>query len=169
MRRALYVLACAASLSGCEPAPTPAEQAAADARDIAMVEAAQNRHPPIKAIAPQPITLAAIEHLDLLGNSCAFAPDDGRRDPVLLAFANQALMLLDGQPATLASDSAGPAGPVGTWQRYVGKALSLRIAKAGGDGVEAGSDALEWPAELTVRDEFDRIVYTRAGQLRCGS
>ena len=112
--------------------------------------------------------MTGIKEHDLLGTSCGFVPA-GAADPVLLATAEQAVMLIDRQPQVLAGDSAGPAGPVGTWQHYVGKALSLRIAKAGGDGVEPGSDALEWPGTLTIRDEFDRIVFTRAGKLRCGN
>jgi hypothetical protein len=154
-------------LVACQREPTAAEQAAADARDIAMVEAAQDRNPPIQPLSPQPITVADLDELKLTGTRCAFEPQ-GSREPVLLAFENQAVMLIDGNPATFAGDSAGPSGPVGTWQHYVGKARSLRLVKGGGDGVEAGADALEWPAGLTVRDEYDRIVYTRQGKLRCG-
>lgn len=154
--------------AACEPAPTPAEKAAADARDIAMVEAAQERHPPLQPLAPQPITAANLERLGLLGKSCGFVPE-GQRDPVMLAFENRAALLLGGAPTMLASDAGGPAGPLGTWQHYIGKAISLRITRAAGDGVEPGSEALEWPGVLTVRDEFDRIVYTRPGNLRCGA
>jgi hypothetical protein len=168
MKRYLFLLTVALAMAACDHGPTPAEKAAADARDIAMVEAAQERHPPIQPISPEPITVSELEKLDLLAANCGFVPA-GARDPVVLATPKQAVMLVDGQPQTLAGDSAGPAGPVGTWQRYVGKARSLRIAKAGGDGVEPGADALEWPATLTVRDEFDRIVFTRNGKLRCGN
>lgn len=154
--------------TACKPAPTPEEKAAADARDIAMVEAAQERHPPLQPLSPQPITAGDIERLGLLGKSCGFVPD-GQRDPMMLAFENKAALLLDGRATMLASDGGGPAGPLGTWQHYVGKAISLRVTRAGGDGVEPGSDALEWAAVLTLRDEFDRIVYTRPGKLRCGA
>jgi hypothetical protein len=166
--RRIVALLAALVLAACQREPTPAEKAAADAHDIAMVEAAQDRNPPIQPLSPQPITPAELDDLELTGTRCAFEPR-GSREPVLLAFENQAAMLIDGKPATFAGDSAGPTGPVGTWQHYVGKALSLRLVKGEGDGVEAGSDALEWPAQLTVRDEYDRIVYTRPGNLRCGN
>jgi hypothetical protein len=165
--RRIVALGAALLLAACQREPTAAEQAAADAHDIAMVEAAQDRNPPIQPLSPQPITSTELNERELTGARCAFEPR-GSREPVLLAFESKAVMLIDGSPSSFAGDSAGPPGPVGTWQHYVGKALSLRLVKGGGDGVEAGSDALEWPAELTVRDEYDRIVYTRQGLLRCG-
>jgi hypothetical protein len=164
----LRSIATAALLSGCEPEPSAAEQAAADARDIAMVEAAQERHPPIQPVTPQAIAYSDLERLKLPGASCRFEPAGGR-DPIMLAFERQAVMLFEGEPTTFASDTGGPPGPVGTWLHYVGKALSLRIEKGDGDGVRAGNDALEWAAKLAVRDEFDRVIYTRSGRLRCGA
>jgi len=157
------LLACA-----CHPAPTPAEKASEDARDIAMVEAAQERHPPIQPIEPEPLTFAAIERLKLFGTSCAFV-GEGETDPVALAFDKRAVLLLGGEAVMLASDPGGQLGPLGTWQHYVGKALSLSVAAGPGDGVRIGEEVLRWPARMELRDEFDRIVYTRSGELRCGS
>src|SRR5687768_2584298 len=120
----MWALGLALAVSACEPEPTPAEKAADDARAVAMVEAAQDRHPPPQPLAPQPLTRADIERFKLFGAGCGFEPE-GRSEPVLLIRAQQAVMKLDQRPTTFASDPGGAQLPLGTWEHYVGKGLSL--------------------------------------------
>src|SRR5690606_31190779 len=47
-------------LAGCDRGPTPEEQALADARDVAMVEAANEIMPPIQLVTPEPILVPDI-------------------------------------------------------------------------------------------------------------
>lgn len=166
MRRAWIVIAVLA-LPACEPELTPQEQAAADAKAIAQVEAANRSLPPPRAFAPQPITPRDLQRNGLLDAGCAFRPE-GERDPVLVARSTRAVMKLARSLTTFASDPGSTALPLETWTHYVGKAGSLRIA-TDGTGDIAGQNGLEWGATLTVTDEHDRIVYTNPGKLRCGA
>ena len=161
------IVAGAALLAGaCRDKPTAAEQAAADDRAVAMVEAAQDRHRPIQPLAPQIFSAREIAEQHFAAGGCGFERT-GEAQPIVLIGPERALMKLGDRPAMFASDPGGPQGPVGIWEHYVGKGLSLRIERGGGDGVDPGQDALQWPARLTVRDEFDRIVFVTSGLLRC--
>jgi hypothetical protein len=166
MMRAYLISALALLAAACQREPDPAQKAAEDAKAVAMVEAAQDQHGPPRPLSPQPITGQDIEKNRLFGAGCAFAPE-GWGDPVLLTRPKAAAMNLDRRLATLASDPGGQQFPLGTWEHYVGKGLSLRLEKAAGDGAVPDEEALRWPAKLTVRDEYDRIVYIAAGTLTC--
>ena len=162
-----WLLALVLLASACGPELSPAQKAAEDAKAVAMVEAAQDRHPPLRPLAPQPLTAQDIERGQLFGAGCGFEPAGGTQ-PILLARAKRAVMKLEQRPTSFASDPGGVQLPLGTWEHYVGKGLSLRIAKAEGNGLGGGDEAMQWPARLTVRDQYDRIVYVGEGTLRCG-
>jgi hypothetical protein len=168
MRWVWIVIAAALMSSGCTPEPTAAEQAAADAKAIAQVEAAQENYPPVQPLDPQPITPADLERAGLLDEGCAFEAE-GQSDPVLVARPKRAVMKLGRSLTNFASDPGSAALPLGTWTHYVGKAASLRMAKAAGNGDVGGQKGLEWSATLTATDEHDRVIYTSAGRLRCGA
>lgn len=154
------------ALAACEKPPTPAEKAADDAKDVALVEAANRRYAPPQALAPQPITVADLEKHSLLDAGCAFVAEG--RDPILVLRPTRAMMKLGGEMTSYASDPGSAKLPLGTWTHYVGKARSLRIAKEGeADGT--AQNQLAWRAAVTVTDDHDRIVYTSSGTLRCGA
>jgi hypothetical protein len=167
MRWASIAIIAALGVSGCKPEPTAAERAAADAKAIAQVEAAQHNYPPPQPLDPQPITPAELQRAGLLDAGCAFEAA-GQTDPVLVARPKRAVMKVGRELTSFASDPGSGELPLGTWTHYVGKAGSLRIAKAGGEGDPASQAGLEWSATLTVSDQHDRLVYTSAGRLRCG-
>jgi hypothetical protein len=154
-------------LAACKEKLTPAQQAAADDKAITQVEAAQHNYAPPQPLDPEPITPADLTKAGLLDAGCSFEPE-GQTDPVLVARAKRAVMKMGARLTSFASDPGSKDLPLGTWSHYVGKAGSLRIATAGGDGDLQGQSQLEWFAELTVTDEHDRIVYTSRGRLRCG-
>lgn len=155
-----------AVLAGCDK-PTPAEQAAEDAKAIAQVEAANRSYPPPIPLYPEPITPADLQHAGLLDAGCAFEAE-GQSDPVLVIRAKRAAMKLGRNLTSFASDPGSPGLPLGTWTHYVGKAGSLRV-EAEGAGDPAAQNRVEWAARLTATDQHDRIVYTSAGKLRCGA
>lgn len=162
-RTILLVLA----LAGCDREPTPAEQAIADEKAIAQVEAANRRYPPPQPLAPQPITPADLQRAGLLDAGCTFEPE-GQSDPVLVARTKRAAMKLGRNLTSFASDPGSTQLPLGTWTHYVGKAGSLRI-EAGGAGDLQSQNRMEWTARLTATDQHDRIVYMSSGKLRCGA
>ena len=168
MRVAWLSIAAVVALAGCKPAPTPAQQAAADAKAIAQVEAANRSYGPPVALDPEPIRPADLDRAGLLGAGCSFEAA-GQTDPLLVARPQRAVMKLGRNLTSFASDPGSTALPLGTWTHYVGKAGSLRIVKADGDGGIEGQAGLEWSATLIVTDEHDRTVFSSPGRLRCGA
>lgn len=167
MRPAWLLIAAALGTAACKPEPSPAERAIADAKAIAQVEAANRSFGPPVALAPEPIRPADLERAGLLDAGCAFTAAD-QTDPLLVARPKRAVMKLGRNLTSFASDPGSTALPLGTWTHYVGKAGSLRIVKADGDGGIGGQGGLEWSATLIVTDEHDRTVFSSPGQLRCG-
>jgi hypothetical protein len=168
MRCAWILTAAALGLTGCKPAPSPTQRAADDAKAIAQVEAANRSYGPPVALNPEPILPADLERAGLLDAGCAFEAED-QADPFLIARPKRAMMKFGRNLTSFASDPGSPALPLGTWTHYVGKAGSLRILKADGDGGLRGQGGLEWNATLIVTDEHDRTVFTTPGRLRCGA
>lgn len=167
MRHILFPVAAMLALSACDK-ETPAEKAIDDAKDIAMVEAAQHNYGPPIPLDPLPLTPADIERARLIGAGCSFEAE-GQSDPVLIARPKQAVMKVGKELTAFASDNGSTQLPLGTWAHYVGKAGSLRIHKADGEGGLGGQAGVEWQATLTVTDQHDRTVYSSPGRLRCGA
>lgn len=168
MRLVWVLIAAALGLSGCKPAPSPAQRAAEDAKAIAQVEAANRSYGPPVALDPEPIRAADLDRAGLLDAGCTFTAV-GQTDPLLVARPKRAVMKLGRNLTSFASDPGSTALPLGTWTHYVGKAGSLRIVKADGDGGLGGQGGLEWSATLIVTDEHDRTVFSSPGRLRCGA
>lgn len=163
----LPIIASLLLLTACGEGPTPAEKAAEDAKAVAMVEAANRRYAPPQALDPRPITPADLQRHGLLDAGCSFEAE-GQSDPMLVARPKRAVMKLDKELTSFASDPGSKSLPLGTWTHYVGKAGSLRI-EAEGAGDPAAQNRLEWAARLTATDQHDRIVYSSPGKLRCGA
>lgn len=166
----LPLLALGLALASCgEPEPEP-QTPEEDARDIAMVEAAQDRHPPVRKLVPQPISFAEIEKMQISGAGCGFVPQGAQaRDAVLVTTSETGLLKAGGQLVTLASDTGSAEFPYGTRKIYTAKAMWLELEKGGGEGEALGEEAVRWPGTLTVRDQWDRIIYQSAGSLDCGA
>ena len=167
--RTALILVAAVAVGACEKPTDERRQAAQDARDIAQVEAAQDNRPPVAAVSPQSITVADRDGYGLHGIGCGLipgAPPAG--DPVVVAGPQRALLKLDGRLTMLASDPGSAAMPLGTWTHYVGKERSLTLEKGPGDGANPGSERMRWPGKLTVRDVWNRVIFTIDGTLECG-
>ncbi len=158
------------ALAGCKQQISPRQQASDDAVAIAKAEAAQDSRPPIKAVSPEPLNALDMQKYGLGGVGCGLipgAPPAG--DAVVFAAPKRATLKLEGRLVSLASDPGSTPLPLGAWTHYVGKELSLKLEKTDGDGSNAGSDRMRWNGRMTVRDAWDRIVYTTVGALECGS
>jgi hypothetical protein len=170
MRAAPVVIAMLLLLPACEREPTPEEQAKADARDIAMVEAAQNRKPPLIPVQPGQITFGELQQNRMTGAGCAFLPNGGEDgNPVLYGDASRAVMKLNGDFEVFASDKGSAEQPYGTRAHYSGKAYDLRLTSEPGEGRPSGEESATWDAGITLRDRFNRIVYSANGTLSCGA
>ena len=167
MKRLLPLFAMALAASGCGENPTQEEKARRAARDVAMVERAQERHAPAQPITPQPISTRDVPWNTPKGMGCAFrlqeAPDD---DPILLANAVTAFVKIDGRPLTLAADAGSPELRAGVRRKYTGRTHWFELVK-GGEARPVDGGRLEWAGWLSIHDRFDRQVYFAPGKLLC--
>jgi hypothetical protein len=155
-----------ALLAGCYNGPTPEEQAAEDARDVAMVEAANEVRPPLKAVTPDPIMLSDVERYDLLGEACNYAPGTSFGTRVI-ARESDAFLKVDGKVVRLAADPGSRELPAHSRTLYSGKEYSLRLA-LNGDGAEPTAPG-KYEGTVALRDQYGRIVYEGTGFAECKS
>jgi hypothetical protein len=154
-------------MGGCGKGPPSEEQKRRDAADVAAVEALQKVAPPIKLLQLQTITAEEIEAKNLGGEGCSFGSDSAH--PIALALVGRAMIKFDDQIELLLSDSGGTKLAAGAWEHYVGKEYTLTVKRVGGKATAAVAASTEFPGELTVRDAWDRIVFTGQGTLNCGA
>lgn len=166
--RAAGIIALALAATACNTEERAANRAREDAHDIARVEAAQSVTPPIAMLTPEPITFADIEKGKLSGASCAFIPPE-EKSPIALAMAETAVLKTGGELHVYAADSGSAPLPLGSWTHYEGRQHVLDFQTAGGEGTPSGDETTDWPGRLTVRDPYDRVVYSAAGVIRCGA
>ena len=155
-----FIVISALLVAGCGSSATPEEIAGNDAADIAAVEAAQNRRPPVEPITPEGITLEDRKRNGRSGAGCAFL-EDAAVDalPLVVALPQQALIKFGGKLLVFAADSASVELPQGVRAEYVGRTHALRLEeRAEGDS-----------ALLTITDRFERPVFTTQGVLDCNA
>lgn len=157
-------------ITACDKEKSAAQQAADDAKAIAMVEAAQTSLPPPVSLELQPITTSDIEKNGLYGAGCSLVPGaQAGGDPVIMANDRRATIKFSGRLITFAADAGSEILAVGVRAHYVGKTQSLWLEKATGSGEGLGQDALRWQGRATIRDAREQLVYTMAGELVCTS
>lgn len=166
--RAALSLGLLALLAACDAAPSPRQQASEDAAAIARVKAAQDERPPVEAVTLLHVPADDAGQIGASSAGCRLTVDQGG-DPVVIAGPRRAVIRTGTAVTTLAADEGSAKLPLGTWSHYVGKGLSISLEKGAGSGAAPGIDALEWPARVTVRDAWSRIVYTGTGTLSCGA
>lgn len=169
MRRLIAMVIGPVLLGGCEQPVDPAVQARKDARDIALVEAAQRSKPPPRAIAPQAIAGSEVSAGRLPAAACRLRTAEAPlADPILLADDRRAYIKVDGRLTTLAADVGSERAGATLFRHYVGKSHSLTVDRAPGAGDHLGNDRLRWPARVTIRDAWDQVVFVSSGELTCG-
>lgn len=166
MRKAVLALA----LLGAACSPDPAQQAHEDAAAVAAVNAAQNRIPPLKALGLEQLAPEDFARMDDTGASCAFylgtVPE---AHALMVARPSYGWIKINSELMRLISDSGSKVGPLGTRSHYTGKDLTVRIEPRGGDGAASREARQIVPAQIIVRDRWDRVVFAAAGEQRCAS
>jgi hypothetical protein len=164
MRPVLGLAGAALLLAGCGGEVSPEEQAAADNRDVAMVEAANKAAPPVQLITPEPILLPDIERYDLLGETCSYAPGTSLGARVIAREAD-AFMKIDGEIERFAADPGSRELPMHTRSVYNSKGYSLVLALEEDTG--EGEQRTSYEGSVTLRDAHGRIVYEGVGEAQC--
>ncbi|MXO64539.1 hypothetical protein [Altericroceibacterium endophyticum] len=156
-------------LSACGEDLSPAEKAARDARDIAMVKEVQNSEPPLQPIVPDAILYPDLEKHGIAGEACNYAPGTSLGTRVI-AMSEIAYMKIDGTMTQFATDPGAQQLPAGSWSKYDGRAYSVQL-QIEGEGDEAlGSEAkTDYEGHVVVRDEYGRVVFDGTGLAQCGA
>ena len=163
--RGAVAIVLALAVAACGDETSPEEQAQADARDVAMVEAANEAMPPLEEVTPEPILFPDIERYDLLGQACNYAPGTSLGTRVIAREAD-AFVKIDGEIVRLAADPGSRELPMHTRTLYNGKEYSLRLAIDGGQEIEADGTT-SYEGSVTLRDAFGRVVYEGTGLAQC--
>lgn len=178
MRQGLAIVG-ALLLAGCDDGLSPEEQAAADERDIELVEQANNAMPPLRQVTPEPILLPDIERYDLLGEACSYAPGTSLGARVIAREAD-AFMKIGDEIERFAADPGSRELPMHTRSVYNSKdyslVLGLRKAPNPGDTTEPAEEAAaadpltaegNYEGSVTLRDAYGRVVYEGVGLAQC--
>jgi len=173
MRQVLVLAGAALLLTGCGDDVAPEDRAAADERDVAMVEAANKAAPPLRQVTPEPILLPDIERYDLLGEACSYAPGTSLGARVISREAD-AFMKIDGEIERFSADTGSRELPMHTRSVYNSGDYSLVLALKE-DGIEASaqgegeprSERVNLEGTVTLRDAYDRVVYEGTGLAQC--
>jgi len=147
--------------------PSPEEDAAQRARDVAEVRA--NQAPPPEQLMPEPILYPDIEENNLFGAGCNFVPEGGGMGAIALAQAGEGYMKRNGAVLTFAADKGSAQQPLGSWRKYDGKEYGFILDLDSEMGEQDGMETVNFPARLTVRDGRGDTVYESAGTAQCGS
>lgn len=164
MRRMLYLaapLALGLTLAtGCHKSLSPEEQKRKDAADVAAVEAIQKIEPPIKPVKLLPITPEEITAKNLSGAGCRFSTTSPA-EPLALALVGRAVIKVDDHIVLLIADNGGAKLELGAWEHYLGKDYTLTLKPGAAPDQPVG--------ELTVRDAWDRVIYSARGRIDCSA
>lgn len=173
MRIALWmvpVLLVPMLLGACAEEISPEEQALEDARAVALLEQANAVQPPLMEVVPETIEAEDVERYDIKGAGCSYAPGTSLGVRVVARQAD-AFMKVDGEILRFAADPGARALPQETRSLYNGRAYSLLLELA----EDSAEDSLDQPdgapleGTISLRDRWDRVVYSGSGQVTCSS
>ena len=165
--RNMIAIGALVALVACGESIDENEREVADARDVAMVEAANEAMPPLRMVTPEPILLPDIERYDLLGEACNYAPGTSLGTRVV-ARESDAFLKINGEVHRLAADPGSRELPMHTRTLYSGREYALRLSideKSEGDTESDGQTNYEGTVQL--RDRFGRVVYEGTGLVQC--
>lgn len=161
MQKHVIVLAALVVLAGCNR-ESPAEKAADDARDIAMVEKMSKE--PFKPILPIAITSVDIDRYGLDKPGCTFSKGTST-EPLFIATRDEGFMRVAGDLKRFSARSLSADLPGGARTTYVGLSSWVDIVRQPDAGT--ASDQSTWPARLIVHDSQERVAFQADGTMRC--
>lgn len=148
-------------LAGCWD-KTPAQKAAEDARDVAMVERMSKE--PFRPIIPKPVTSADVTRYGLDRPGCMFRKGD-ERDPLFIADSEEGFMRIGGDLKRFAAKKESAQLPGNARTTYVG--LSSWIDLVRQPDAAAGGDQDRWPARMIIHDAQERVAFMADGMVTC--
>ena len=118
---------------------------------------------PGPAVTPQPIGYPDIEANDLHGASCAYASGTSMA-PMVIAFADEAVMKLDGEIQRFRVDAESEGAEHGTRTRYLAedRVLLLTIERT-------GAQTVNFTGTVRLVDGAGAELFASSGAVQCGS
>ena len=118
---------------------------------------------PGPAVTPQPIGYPDIEANDLHGASCAYASGTSMA-PLVIAFADEAVMKMDGEIQRFRVDAESEGAERGTRTRYLAedRALLLTIERT-------GAQTVSFTGTVRLVDGAGAELFASSGAVQCGS
>ena len=118
---------------------------------------------PGPAVTPQPIGYPDIEANDLHGASCAYASGTSMA-PLVIAFADEAVMTLDGEIQRFRVDAESEGAERGTGTRYLAedRVLLLTIERT-------GAQTVNFTGTVRLVDGAGAELFASSGAVQCGS
>ena len=166
--RASIILAGALLSAACSASEDQAKPVTSDAQAIAEVERLGT--PPVLPVQPQPITFSDLEKYGLFGAGCYFLDGNGAKASMLfIASDEKGWMILESKLVELSADRSSAEMPYLSWSRYVGLAQTVVLQRDQAKARSTGPETESAPGEITIRDENDRVVFTRKGLIDCGA
>lgn len=118
-------------------------------------------------LTPQPIGYPDIEKNGLIGASCAFASGSSMA-PLVIAFADEAVLKIDGRIQRFAVDAESPSAEGGTRTRYLAEGRTLLLSIKGGGGQE-GRQTGNFSGRVRLVDSAGAELFATEGGVQCGS
>ena len=118
---------------------------------------------PGPTLTPQPIGYPDIEANDLHGASCAYASGTSMA-PLVIAFADEAVMKLDGEIPRFRVDAESEGAERGTRTRYLAedRVLLLTIERT-------GAQTVNFTGTVRLVDGAGAELFASSGAVQCGS
>ena len=118
---------------------------------------------PGPAVTPQPIGYPDIEANDLHGASCAYASGTSMA-PLVIAFADEAVMKMDGEIQRFRVDAESEGAERGTRTRYLAedRVLLLTIERT-------GAQTVSFTGTVRLVDGAGAELFASSGAVQCGS
>ncbi|WP_232492238.1 hypothetical protein [Novosphingobium kaempferiae] len=161
MRRLATTMAALAMLAGCGE-DTPAEKAADDAHDVAMVERMSRE--PFKPIVPIAITTDDIQRYGLDKPGCTFSKGTAS-DPLFIATRDEGYMRVGSDLKRFSARNLSADLPSGARTTYIGLSSWVDIVRQPDAGTNADADT--WPARIIIHDAQERVAFRADGTMRC--
>lgn len=122
---------------------------------------------PRPAVTPQPIGYPDIEANALYGASCAYGSGTSMA-PLVIAFADEAVMKLDGQLVRFQADAESEGAQLGIRTRYLapGRVLLLALEK---EGAPSGYETVNVNGTVRLLDDAGAVLFEANGTAQCGS
>ena len=130
-------------------------------------EAEQTPTATTPALVLQSIGYPDIEANNLFGASCAYASGKSMA-PLVIAFADEAVMKIDGKIKRFQADRDSEIVELGTRTRYVARNHTLRLTIEG-EGKQGGVESVNFTGTLRLLDDAGGELFAAEGSVQCGS